>query len=153
MRTSSTSAVTLQPRLVVPDPDAATEFYRLGLGAEVGARFTMPDGTVTNTDITIGTASISLTSEVSEWGLLGPLTIGGSPVLLKLTVDDARRIRDQMVETGATEIVPVEDRPYGRCEGRVRDPFGHLWIISHITEDLTDHEIRQRVNHAYSDSS
>jgi catechol 2,3-dioxygenase-like lactoylglutathione lyase family enzyme len=28
-------------------------------------------------------------------------------------------------------VVPIEDRPYGRCEGRVRDPFGHLWIPSH----------------------
>jgi uncharacterized glyoxalase superfamily protein PhnB len=42
-----------------------------------------------------------------------------------------------LVEAGATEIVPVEDRPYGKCEGRVRDPFGHLWIISHIIEDLS----------------
>lgn len=46
----------------------------------------------------------------------------------------------------------VEDRPYGRCEGRFRDPFGHLWIVSHVTKDLTDDEIRRRIDTAYGDS-
>jgi uncharacterized glyoxalase superfamily protein PhnB len=36
-----------------------------------------------------------------------------------------------MVAHGSEVLVPIEDRPYGRCEGRVRDPFGHLWIPSH----------------------
>jgi PhnB protein len=152
MRTDITPPISLLPRLVVSDPDSAAEFYRVALGAEVLARFTMPDGTVTNTDLAIGGASLSLTSEVKDWGLVGPLTTGGSPVLLKLTVADARDARDRMVEAGAEEVVPVEDRPYGRCEGRVRDPFGHLWIVSHVTEDLTDEEIRQRLRGAYGDS-
>ncbi len=152
MQTDVTTPTSLLPRLVVPDPDSAAEFYRAALGAEVLARFTMPDGTVTNTDLAIGAATLSLTSQVEEWGLLGPLTIGGSPVLLKLTVADARQVRDSMVEAGAEEVVAVEDRPYGRCEGRIRDPFGHLWIVSHVTEDLTADEIRQRVHRAYTDS-
>lgn len=152
MPTDITTPISLLPRLVVPDPDSAAEFYDVALGAEVLARFTMPDGTVTNTDLAIGGAQLSLTSEVKEWGLLGPITIDGSPVLLRLTVADARHTRDRMVEAGAEEVVPVEDRPYGRCEGRVRDPFGHLWIISHVTEDLTDDEIRQRIGRAYGDS-
>jgi PhnB protein len=84
--------------------------------------------------------------------LSGPLATAGSPVLLRLTVVDARSTRDRMVAAGAEEVIAVEDRPYGRCEGRIRDPFGHLWIISHITEELTDHEIRQRIASAYGDS-
>jgi PhnB protein len=152
MRTDDTTPISLLPRLVVADPDAAADFYREALGAEVRGRFTMPDGTVTNIDLAIGTESLSLTSEVEDWGLLGPLTVGGSPVLLKLTVADARLARDRMVDAGAEEIVPVEDRPYGRCEGRVRDPFGHLWIPSHVTEDLTEDEIHQRLRTAYGSS-
>lgn len=152
MPTDLRGPVSLLPRLVVHDPDAAAEFYRTALGAEVLARFTMPDGTVTNIDLVLEAASFSLTSEVEKWGLLGPLTTNGSPVLLKLTVADARQVRDRMVEEGAEEVVAVEDRPYGRCEGRVRDPFGHLWIISHITEELTDDEIRRRIDSAYADA-
>jgi uncharacterized glyoxalase superfamily protein PhnB len=50
-----------------------------------------------------------------------------------------------MVEHGAVVIVPIEDRPHGRCESRLRDPFGHLWILSHVTEQLSDDEIRSRM--------
>lgn len=141
----------LTPRLVVPDPDSAAEFYRATLDAELRGRFTLPDGTVTNIDLDIGNASISLTSEVEEWGLLAPPSAGGNPILLRLTVDDARRVSARMLEAGAAEVVPVEDRPYGRCEGRIRDPFGHLWILSHVTEDLSDDEIRRRLDAAYGD--
>jgi len=35
-----------------------------------------------------------------------------------------------MVEGGATVIVSIEDRPWGKRQGRIRDPFGHLWLIS-----------------------
>ena len=30
----------------------------------------------------------------------------------------------------AEVVVPIKDRPYGKREGRIRDPFGHLWILS-----------------------
>jgi PhnB protein len=141
MTNDTMTTASLVPRLVVPDPDAAAAFYRTALGADVRGRFTLPDGTVTNIDVAIGQASFSLTSQAPGWGLLGPEAVGGSPVLLRLTVPDARRARDAMVQAGGVEVVAVEDRPYGRCEGRVRDPFGHLWILGHVTERLTDDKI------------
>lgn len=150
MHTELTTPISLVPRLVVADPDAAAAFYEVALGAEVGDRFTMPDGTVTNIDLTIGRAQLSLTTEVEEWGLVTPHE--NSPVLFRLTVTDALTARDRLVEAGAKELVPVEDRPYGRCEGRVRDPFGHLWIVSHVTEELTDDEVRARLAQAYGGS-
>jgi len=149
MSTGPMTPAQLVPRLVVPDPDGAAEFYRAALGAEVLGRFCLPDGTVTNIDLAIGDASLSLTSEVERWGLHAPATTGGSPVLLRLTVADALAVRDRMVAAGAEEVIAVEDRPYGRCEGRIRDPFGHLWIVSHLTENLSADEIRRRLAAAY----
>ncbi len=35
-----------------------------------------------------------------------------------------------MVRLGGALVIPVENRPYGKRQGRVRDPFGHLWVIS-----------------------
>ena len=150
MNSEPTTPTSLAPRLVVSDPDAAAQFYELAIDAEIGSRFTMPDGTVTNIDLAIGGVPVSLTTEVEEWGLISPHE--SSPVLLRLTVSDARRTGERMVDAGATELVPIEDRPYGRCEGRLRDPFGHLWIVSHVTEDLTDEQIRARTAQAYGGS-
>ena len=35
-----------------------------------------------------------------------------------------------MVSAGAEVVFGIADQFYGRREGRLRDPFGHLWIIS-----------------------
>lgn len=137
---------TITPRLVVPDPDAAIAFYRAAFDADVVARFELDDGSVTHAELAVDGASFSLTAEVPAWGLLSPASVGGSPTLVTLTVPDARTLGEQMLKHGAVVIVGIEDRPYGRCEGRVQDPFGHLWILSHVTEQLSDTEIRNRLS-------
>ncbi|ADB30962.1 Glyoxalase/bleomycin resistance protein/dioxygenase [Kribbella flavida DSM 17836] len=144
---------TIIPRLVVPDPDAAIAFYRAALEADLASRFELDDGSVTHAELTVGGAAFSLTAEVPQWGLLAPASLGGSPTLVTLTVDDAPALGARMVAHGAVVTVPIEDRPYGRCEGRVRDPFGHLWIISHVTEQLSDDEVRRRLSGITAPSS
>jgi PhnB protein len=136
----------ITPRLVVPDPNAAIAFYCEALDADLVARFELDDGSVTHAELAVDGASFSLTAEVAAWGLLSPASLGGSPTLVTLTVPDAPKLGEKMVEHGAVVIVPIEDRPYGRCEGRVEDPFGHLWILSHVTEQVSDDEIRNRLS-------
>jgi len=138
-------ATMITPRLVVRHPDQAIAFYRSSLDAHLVTRFELDDGTVTHAELSVGDASFSITAEVIEWGLASPQSVGGSPALLTLTVDDAPTLGERMVQHGAEVIVPIEDRPYGRCEGRIRDPFGHLWILSHVTEQLSNDEIRDRL--------
>ena len=121
---------TVSPRLVVPDVHLAVAFYEKYLGAERGPTYTEPSGHVVHSEIRVGDDDISLTQERAEWGLLGPESVGGSPMLLTLTVADSSAVGAAMVDGGATVIVPIEDRPYGKREGRVRDPFGHLWVVS-----------------------
>ncbi len=118
------------PRLIVDDPDAAIEFYRRALDARLGARYVV-DGVVVHAVVEVGDAVFTLAAEVAEWGLLSPWSVGGSSSLVTLDVADAPSVGAAMVAAGAEVLVPIVDRPYGRCEGRVRDPFGHLWIPSH----------------------
>ena len=40
-------------------------------------------------------------------------------------------------------VFPVQEFAGNRM-GRVRDPFGHLWILSERIEDLSDEEIVSR---------
>lgn len=120
----------MTPRLIVSNPDAATGFYQDALEAVVGDWF-VQDDKVVHAALTIGDFSLSISAEFPEWGWVAPSRLGGSPVLLTLDVDNARVVADRMVDNGATVLVPVEDRPYGRCEGRIHDPAGHLWIPTH----------------------
>ena len=55
---------------------------------------------------------------------------GTPPVLIQLELEDCDRVAEKMVADKAEVVIPITDRPYGKREGRIRDPFGHLWILS-----------------------
>jgi len=121
---------TIHPRLVVADVDDAVAYYQKCLGAQRGLRVAENSGHVVHAELRIGDSDISLTQARDAWGAHAPEALGGSPVLLTLTVNDASAVGAAMVAGGGTAVIPIEDRPYGKREGRVRDPFGHLWIVS-----------------------
>ncbi|MFF5259044.1 VOC family protein [Actinomadura viridis] len=115
----------------MPDPDRASAFYQDALGAE--QVFSAPpgdDGRPTMIDHRIGDASFQVSPAVSAWGWLSPGDLGGSAVLLEIVVDDPDGVGERMIAQGAEVVVPIENRPYGKRSGRIRDPFGHLWIIT-----------------------
>lgn len=135
---------TIQPRLVVDDAAAAIDFYVRALGGTELMRFAEPSGKIVQAEVQIGSSTIAVTEHDDDCNL-SPTHIGGSPLLLTITVDDADAVGDAMTNAGATVIIPIDDRFYGRREGRLQDPAGHLWIISQHLEDLTDAEITRRL--------
>jgi uncharacterized glyoxalase superfamily protein PhnB len=140
-----TTSSTLYPRLIVAEPDEALGFYQDTLRAELIERFTDQAGRVVHAAFSIGDATVSVAQSVPEWGLLDPLMLGGSPCLMHLSVDDPDRSADRMIARGASLIIPISDRPWGKREGRVADPAGHLWILSRTVEQLSAEEIRRRL--------
>ena len=134
----------LFPRLVVPDAATAIAFYEEELGATELVRYADPSGTVVHAELQIGDDVFSLTEDDGGPNR-APASLGGSPLLLTLVVDDAHAVGRAMVAAGASVVIPVDDRYYGRREGRLRDPAGHLWIVSQDAEDLSDEEIRRRM--------
>jgi PhnB protein len=127
--THSTTRVTqVMPHLVVNGAAGAIDFYRAAFGAEeVGERYLAPDGSVAHAEIALGESIVSLSDESAHEQ--GPETIGGTPVRVSLYVDDVDRFAERAVAAGATVVYPVADQPYGLRGGRLRDPFGHLWIV------------------------
>ena len=121
----------ISPRLIVPDPDRASAFYQDALGAEQMFRAPMiDDGRPSVVDHRIGRSSFRVSPAVASWGWLSPTDLGGSAVLLEIEVDDADEVGERMIAHGAEVVVPIENRPFGKRSGRLRDPFGHLWIIT-----------------------
>jgi uncharacterized glyoxalase superfamily protein PhnB len=135
----------VQPRLVIDRVDDAIAFYRDVLGAELVERFVDANGLIVHAAIRVGQSVISMAQEMKSWQLLGPAATGGSPVLLHLTLADPDAACARMVERGGAVVIPIKDRPYGKREGRVRDPFGHLWVLSQPIEALSAEEIQRRL--------
>lgn len=137
----------LTPRLIVSDGAKALEFYQQALGATVRGCYTDPnlEGKVIHAELAVGESVFTLTDAFPEFDNRDPGVLGGSPVMLSLRVPSADALQQRMQEAGAEVVIPVADRFYGAREGRLRDPFGHLWIISQHLEDLSDEEIMRRI--------
>lgn len=66
-------------------------------------------------------------------------------MLLSINADNVDALAATMVEHGAEVVIPIDDQFHGERAGRLRDPFGHLWVLSQPSEELTHEQIQQRV--------
>lgn len=135
---------TLSPSLVVKDGAAAIEFYRKAFGAEEHYRLIDPEsGQIGHAEITIKGVLVMLGSEYPEM-TQSPTTLGGTTVSLGMMSVDARTDFERAVNAGAEVVRPLAEQFYGHLSGRVRDPFGHEWIISQEMEKLSPEEMQRR---------
>lgn len=134
----------LTPHLFVRDADGAVAFYRSAFGAAELLRTRLPDGRVLFVELAMGDGRLLLSEETPSLDALAPPTIGGSPVLLLLEVDDPDAAAGQAVAAGAEVEMPVQEMFFGERYGVVRDPFGHRWALSTAREQLTPDDIARR---------
>ncbi len=134
----------LSPSLVVKDGAAAIEFYEKAFGAEELYRLVDPEnGKIGHAEITIRGVLVMLGSEYAEVNK-SPTTLGGTAVTLGLMSADAKADFERAVSAGAEVVRPLSEQFYGHLAGRVRDPFGHEWIISQELEKLSPEEMQRR---------
>lgn len=135
---------TVTPYMTIRGAANAIEFYKEAFGAKETFRWSDPDGGIRHSEIVIGDSPIMLTDEAPEFGMSGPLTLGGSPVHIFLYVEDGDALFNQAIAAGATELMPMEDQRDGDRRGGVTDPFGHVWYIGTQIEDISREEIQKR---------
>lgn len=116
------------PNLLVDDGDAAIAFYRAAFDAIEVARFRASDGSLFAA-LDIGGARIHVGDEVPARRVFGPHALGGSCVPIDLLVSDPAMLYARAIAAGADVEAPMGDGRDGLPLGRLRDPFGHVWII------------------------
>ena len=62
-----------------------------------------------------------------------------------MTVDDVDTAYQRAIDAGATAMLPLCDSFYGDRFGWVSDPFGHIWALGTVKEELTPEEVHQRM--------
>jgi predicted kinase/uncharacterized glyoxalase superfamily protein PhnB len=134
----------LVPLLVVKGAGGALDFYTRAMGASVVTRYEYGSSRhVSHADLELAGATFALTEEVRAWNSDSPPSLGGSPVVLQWLVDDARSAVASMLDAGATTVFPLGEF-LGERMARVRDPFGHLWLVRERLEELSTAEIQAR---------
>jgi PhnB protein len=135
---------TITPHLSVREASKAIEFYKKAFGAEVVDVHYTPDGKVMHAHLKIGDSHLLLADEFPGMGTPAPQTLGGSPVVLNIYVDDVDSLFNQAVAAGATVTMPLADMFWGDCYGQIVDPFGHHWALGAHQEDVSPEEMERR---------
>jgi PhnB protein len=121
------------PYLAVRNARAAIAFYIAAFGARQMLLIEEQDGRIGHATLGIGPAEIYLADEHPEFeNVVGPEILGGTSVTLDLEVDDVDAAVERAVAAGATLIRPPDHPESGVQAGKVRDPFGHIWLITRI---------------------
>jgi PhnB protein len=132
------------PYLSIKGAADAIEFYKKAFGAKELMRMAQPDGRVGHAELQIGDSKVMLADEHPEMDFRGPRSIGGSPVMLHLYVEDVDTVVGRAVANGAKVLRPIQDQFYGDRSGTLADPYGHLWHVATHKEDLSPEEIGRR---------
>jgi PhnB protein len=134
----------LTPYLCVDDANQAIDFYTTVLGARERMRMDAPGGKVGHAELLIGDSLLMLADEFPEMGNRSPKTVGGTPVMISLYVDDVDAVFDRAVQAGAKPLRAVEMQFYGDRTGQFEDPFGHRWSVATHVEDVPPDEMQRR---------
>ena len=142
----------LHPYLFVVNASAAISWYCSNLGASEVLRVSSRDLTVIHARLALGDSVLMLSDVAHAWTLDPPATERSSLHLL-LYVDDVDTTHAQCLAHGATELIPVGDMLWGERLSKIQDPFGHVWDLVTVTEELPTQEFVQRLATALSGAS
>ena len=123
------------PYLIIDGAAAAIDWYREVFGAEELVRMTGGAGRIAHAELRIGGSSIFIGDEhVHYEDIHAPPRIGGTPVYLDLETDDVAAAFARAVAAGATAIREPTDPQQPIWSAKVRDPFGHIWLITRSSD-------------------
>lgn len=132
------------PYLRVADAARAIAFYIEAFGASERFRLVEPSGRIGHAELQLGPAVLMLSDAYPEYGLVAPdedTVLGAS---IHLHVDDCDAAAARAEAAGARIVMPPADQFYGERACRLRDPFGHQWLLGHEIERLAPEEMQRR---------
>lgn len=132
------------PYLRVRGAAQAIAFYAQAFGAVEQFRLTEPSGRIGHAEMKIGPATVMLSDEYPEHGMLAPAADGHTSVLLHIHCDDVDQLFERAVKAGASVVRPLANHFYGERSGTIRDPFGHEWLLGAQFEAVTPDEMQRR---------
>lgn len=136
---------TVAPRIVTSDTGELLDFIRTAFEGQELGRVALEDGSIGHAEIRVGGTILLAFDRRPGW----PLT----PAFLRVFVEDADATMERAVAAGAQVVTRPSTHAFGQRGGRARDPFGNIWWISSVVEDLTPEEgMRRLVEPVYADA-
>jgi PhnB protein len=134
---------TLTPHLVVRGAADAAAWYVRALGAEERGRIEVPGGKLMQAELWFGDSVVMLADEFADFGIVSPLSIGGTATVLHLYNEDVEALWQRAVDAGAEVRQPLGDTFWGEKYGQITDPFGHRWGLAQVVREVPREEIER----------
>jgi PhnB protein len=128
---------TITPNIIVDDAEQAMAFLKQALGATESYRLTMSDGKIAHCELKIGNSILNLGASMEGWPAHG--------LVAQIYVEDSDALFQRAVQAGAKVIMPMTDMFFGSREGRLADPFGNVWTIATLKEEVPPEEMQRRM--------
>lgn len=121
--------------LTVDDAQKALRFYNTVFGAQTLLELCNKEGRIAHAEFRVFDTIFMLGEDKAK---------KSSNSVTHLYVGDAEEIFKACVDNGCEVISPLQEQFYGDKSGRVKDPFGHEWIIARHLESLPPAELQKR---------
>ena len=128
---------TITPNIVVDNAEQAVVFLKKAFGAVENYRLTMSNGKIAHCELKLGDSALNLGESMEGWPAHG--------LIAQIYVEDSDELFNRAVAAGAKVIMPMTDMFFGSREGRIADPFGNVWTIATLKEDVTPEEMQRRM--------
>jgi PhnB protein len=116
------------PMLAVHNAYQAIDFYKNVFRAVEESRMVTGDGKIEHAEVKVGDARIMIADEFPGHNRAAK-SLGGTPVIIYLYVDNVDDAVQRAVNEGATALRPIQDLPHVDRAGKFEDPFGHVWMF------------------------
>ena len=128
---------TVTPYLVVDGASRFIEFLTKAFQAEEIMRMSGPDGTIRHAEVKVGDSHLMITEACEK--------MSPTPCMLHLYVEDSDAVYKRAVQAGATSEQEPGDQFYGDRTAAVVDPFGYRWYMATHIEDVSEEELKRRM--------
>ena len=128
---------TITPNIIVDDAEQAVVFFKKAFGATENYRLTMSNGKITHCQLKLGDSVLNIGESMEGWPAHG--------LVAQIYVEDSDELFKRAVDAGAKEIMPMTDMFFGSREGRITGPFGNVWTIATLKEEVAPEEMQRRM--------
>ncbi len=135
---------TITPHLVVRDAARAAEWYKAALGAQERGRIPVGGGKYMQIALWFGDSAVMLADEFPEAGILSPLAMGGTPIVLHISTENVDALWQRAVDAGATVLQPLQEQFWGDRYGQLADSFGYRWGLAQHVRDVDQDEVARQ---------
>ena len=139
----------ITPHIVVRDAERAVAWYAQALGAEERSRIPLPGGRLMSVELAFGDSTVMVADEFPEAGVLSPLSVGGTSIVLNISTDDVDALWQRALDAGAEVLHPLADAFWGERHGQITDPFGHRWGLAQHIRDVPHDEVVRAAAEAF----